>query len=69
MAAEVLDSDDLFHLLSEVAQGIGPEGSTLPDTALVRETRAKLIPEVAAMQAAGLVVDVPREWPAPATRS
>ncbi len=57
-----LDTEDLFHLLAEVVMGIGPEGSTLPDTDVVRETRARLITQVAAIEARGHTVDVPHEW-------
>ena len=62
MANDRLDTDDLFHLLSEVVQGIGAEHSTLPDTPVVRETRAKLKEEVAEIEARGHTVDVPHDW-------
>jgi len=60
--AERLDTEDLFHLLAEVVMGIGPEGSTLPDTELVRETRGRLKTQVAEAEARGHTVDVPHEW-------
>jgi hypothetical protein len=60
--AERLDTEDLYHLLAVVVMGIGPEGSTLPDTELVRETRARLKTEVAEAEARGRSVDVPFEW-------
>lgn len=59
-----LDTEDLFHLLSEVVMGIGPEASTLPDTEVVRDARAQMIKEVAAIEARGHAVDVPHEWSA-----
>jgi hypothetical protein len=62
VAEDRLDADDLYHLLAEVVMGIGPEGSTLPDTELVRQTRAKLIEERAEIEAKGHTVDVPHEW-------
>jgi hypothetical protein len=58
-----MDNDDLAHLVSEVAMGIGPEGSTLPDTAEVRSTRARLKAEVADIRGKGLVPDVGMEFP------
>jgi hypothetical protein len=59
--AELLDSEDLNHLLSEdlnhllveVVMGIGPEGSTLPDTELVRTKREVLKQQVADIKARG----------------
>ncbi len=39
--------------------GIGPEGSTLPDTELVRATREILKKEVAEIKARGHTPDVP----------
>jgi hypothetical protein len=62
IVAEVWDTEDLYHLLAEVVMGIGPEGSTLPDTPKVREMREKLVKEVAEAEARGHTVDVPHEW-------
>jgi len=60
--ANRLDTEDLFHLYAEVVMGIGPEGSTLPDTELVRETQATLETSVAEMKEKGYTPDVPHEW-------
>ena len=54
-----MDPDDLNHLLVEVIMGIRPEGSTLPDTPLVREKRAILIKECDEIKAKGHTPDVP----------
>ena len=62
MANDSWDTDDPFHLLSEVVQGIGAERSTLHDTPVMRETRAKLKEEVAEIETRGHTVDVPHEW-------
>lgn len=59
---EVMDSDDLFSLLAEVAQGIDAEHSAFPATALITKTRAQLVQELAEMKAKGLAADVPNEW-------
>ena len=59
MTEERIDPEDLNHLLVEVIMGIGPEGSTLPDTELVRAKRAILKKEVAEIKARGHTPDVP----------
>ena len=59
---DVMPTDQLYHLLSEVVNKVPVEKSTLPDTALVRSTRAKLEKEVAGMLARGVTPDVPHEW-------
>ena len=51
MAEDIWDTDDLYHLLSEVVRGIGADRSTLPDTPKVREMREKLVKEVAEIEA------------------
>jgi hypothetical protein len=59
VAENELDMEDLNHLYIEVIMGIGPEGSTLPDTELVREKRETLKREVAEIIARGHTPDVP----------
>jgi hypothetical protein len=59
VAENKLDIEDLNHLYIEVIMGIGPEGSNLPDTPLVREKRAILQKEVDEIKARGHTPDVP----------
>ena len=49
-----LDGLDHFFLLCEVVQGIGPKGSALLDTPLVRETREVLMTQVAEIDPKGV---------------
>ena len=49
-----LDGLDHFLLLCEVVQGIGTEGSALPDTPLVRQTREALMTQVADIDPKGV---------------
>jgi hypothetical protein len=55
----VLDTDDLTRLLVEVCLGVPVERSTLPDTQLVRATRARLVDQVAEIRANGGDIDIP----------
>ena len=57
-----LDSDEMFSLLAEVVNKVPASKSALPDTELVRSTRAQLEKEVAEITAKGQTVDVPHEW-------
>ena len=49
-----LDGLDHFVLLCEVVQGMGPEGSALLDTPLVRDTRKVLMAHVAEIDPKGV---------------
>jgi hypothetical protein len=64
MLGSEMDSDDLICRLTEVVIGVDPADSCLPDTAEVREHRARLVKEVQAIRDQGLVPDVPHEFPA-----
>ena len=57
----VLPTDDLYRLLAEVANGVSAAKSVLPDTPLVRKTRATIVKEVADIRAKGGEIDVPTE--------
>jgi hypothetical protein len=46
-----LPTEDLYRLLAEVANGVDPKQSTLPDTPEVRAKRAQLEKEVAEIRA------------------
>jgi hypothetical protein len=50
--------DDLIRLSVEEAGGVGPDRSTLPDTATVRATRARLVADVARIRAGGGDIDI-----------
>jgi hypothetical protein len=60
-----MDSEELFHLLSEIASGIPDVESTLPHTPDYEAWRKALHKDVAAVEARGHTVDVPHEWAAP----
>ena len=59
---DYLPTDELYSLLAEVVAKVPVERSTLPDTPLVRETRAMLEEQVADLLARGLTPEVPHEW-------
>lgn len=57
----MLASDDMYRLLAEIANGIDPDESVLPNTPEVAEAREKLTAEIAQNHKDGYGVEVPHE--------
>jgi hypothetical protein len=58
-----MDTDVLYSLLAEVAQGIGAAKSAVTDSPEVRAMRAVLVEQCHDITDRGHAVDVPQEWP------